>query len=116
MAPTCPTCGKPLDALALDPETTPFVCRSCARGWWQAELDAQALHDPVTGDFGRATNDVLEASLKERATARARGTCARPDTLPLLSPEALASLPNLQLATGFRNQVQAEQKRRGGKS
>ena len=67
---TCPGCGANLDAVALDPDSAPFACQGCSRGWWRAELTRAARlawnvplrchDDPV----------VVIRALDERDTAR----------------------------------------------
>lgn len=112
-APPCPLCGKPLLAVALGADTAPWLCLGDARGFWQAELDAANLLDPVGRHFGKATAAVQAAMLAERDTAVVRGTSARPDTLPLLTDDQLTQLVTVKdLAAGFVGQVKAEQQRR----
>lgn len=110
--PRCPACGGELLAVALGADTPPWLCPRDSRGWWQAELDSAQFFNVHRRDYGRATEHVLAAAEEERGTAEVRGTSARPDTLPLLSDDALADLSTRQLAAGFVAQVKAEQQRR----
>lgn len=112
--PRCPLCGGELLAVALGPDTAPWLCVRDSRGFWQAELDATALLNKRRRDYGNATRDVLDAVHDERASADVRGTSVRPDTLPLIPDDQLTDLTTRQLAAGFVAQVHAEQARRKG--
>lgn len=110
--PSCPSCGGELIAVALGPDTAPWLCTRESRGFWQAELDSAGFFNPRRRDYGRATEHVLADVEEERATSTVRGTSARPDSLPLLPDAVLTDLSTRQLAAGFVAQIKAEQSRR----
>lgn len=77
--PTCTNCGGPLELLEPppNPDTPPFLCARCARGWWPAEVTAPAreLWRPMLRSFDagdRADLEVRLRALTDRDTARAR--------------------------------------------
>lgn len=65
----CPNCGRALATVTLGADTPPWLCQQCARGWWNAELDAQASWNPLVRDFGDQTWTVLAAVDQERAAS-----------------------------------------------
>lgn len=51
----CPNCGKKLTVLVgIEPDSAPYACFDCVRGWWPAEMTpkARACWDPVTRSHG----------------------------------------------------------------
>lgn len=68
--PPCPNCGEKLTVVQGDRQTSPWLCRPCARGWWQAEVDASHLWRHSHRDFGDATAKVLAACDQEQAGER----------------------------------------------
>jgi ribosomal protein L37AE/L43A len=50
---TCPHCGRSLLPVTR-PETAPWLCLECHRGWWSAELTVAAkdAYRPEYRDFG----------------------------------------------------------------
>lgn len=44
--PRCPNCGEKLEAIDLDDQTPPWICRPCVRGWWDTEIDNAKEWDP----------------------------------------------------------------------
>jgi len=69
--PVCPSCGRELVAIALGPDTPPFLCAPCSRAWWQAELDNVTSWRNVERDFGDDTERVARASEAERGQQHA---------------------------------------------
>lgn len=71
--PSCPNCGKEVTAVSLDPDTPPWVCNPCARGWWNAELDPVAAKqwNPDDRSWGSpaASRKVQAACERERQDA-----------------------------------------------
>lgn len=82
----CPSCGRPLEVAAtrsLDPDTAPWLCNACRRGFWAAELSAEAraayrveFHDYGHGPAATAVRRAVQA---EWLHAHARGTSLRSD-------------------------------------
>lgn len=63
---TCPICGAALSAIATPPaDTPPWVCGSCCRGWWNAELTLQVRDhfDASLRCFDAATAEQLELEI-----------------------------------------------------
>lgn len=78
--PPCPGCGEPLQPVVTDdPQTPPWVCRECDRGWWNAELapDAARFYRPEFRDFGRGSQHVVRAAVAELADAVATDAARR---------------------------------------
>ena len=91
---TCPKCGGQLQPVALDPNTAPWLCPICSRGFWASELtnESRALHRPNHDDFGFAPV-ALRASVElEIADAQTRGTSLREDQFTLTPTQVLDSL------------------------
>lgn len=97
---TCPACGHPLQPVALDPDTAPWLCppTGCRSGWWVSELTTQARNAYRHGnrDFGFGPHrGAIQAQVElERVAARQRGTSALPEQLPLLPSAELTRLAN----------------------
>ena len=84
----CPICGRPLAPVVLGPETAPWLCAGCHRGWFAAELSAEARAGWVSGQrcfHWRLAARLRAAVDQEVAAARQRGTSVRPDQLRHLS-------------------------------
>ncbi len=80
-------------------------------GWWASELtaDARATYRHARHDF-RPAKPIRLAVEAERLLARQRGTSAVLEHLGLLSPDALAVLAGMRLATEFATAVEAARK------
>lgn len=72
--PTCPTCGRDLDAVDTTGRSTtpPYLCSPCVRGWWPAELEPEARDawDPITRSHVGPYAAVLEEKLVEDVLAQ----------------------------------------------
>lgn len=94
--PPCPSCGQPLTHVALGPDSAPWLCTPCARGFWQAELTpaARDAYRPRRHDWGLGDDalSIRQDVVVEARAARARGTSALPEYLVLLPADALAQL------------------------
>lgn len=69
---SCPICGAGLSVITSpDANTAPWVCVSCCRGWWNAELEPAivASFDPILRTWGDDTAIVLAAIDVEREEA-----------------------------------------------
>lgn len=62
----CPNCGSQLQRVSLDPDTPPWLCQLCARGWWQAEVDNSSHWRQAERDFGDNTHAVQAMAESER--------------------------------------------------
>ena len=80
----CPSCGRPLEVAPIQfgPDTAPWLCNACHRGFWSAELTVEArasyrtkFHDWGQGSPGAA---VRRGVLAERLHARAAGRPCAP--------------------------------------
>lgn len=101
-----PCCGAQLTPHAGTPDSTPWVCHGCHRGFWVAELraGARARYEAKTHTWGAGpeTNKLREDVDEERARAHARGTSALPEHLGLLEKAHIRMLKKLQLPDDFR--------------
>lgn len=74
---SCPNCGQQLQPVRdLGPDSTPWLCKTCARGWWPAELTpaARKAWNPQTRSFdGPAQVDIRLNTMIDRQRARERG-------------------------------------------
>ena len=107
----CPSCGAELIPHAGYPDSAPWICTREHRGFFVAELSAEArncyrplFHDYGMGDAGRK---VREAVAREVTDARDRGTSARTEHLGFLTNEHLEQLQRLPLSDDMRDQVTA---------
>jgi len=93
---TCPNDGAPLQPVALDPDTAPWLCNVCRRGWWVSELQtsARSAWRVQFQDFGFGDTmlSIREQVRQERVEAVTRGTSLRPEQLLVLPPEQLKGL------------------------
>jgi hypothetical protein len=108
---TCPSCGVEMIPHAGYPDSAPWVCTHCHRGFFVAELSAEArrayraeYHDWGYGDEGRKVRIAVQHELTE---AGIRGTSARREHLGFLTPEHLKQLYRLPLSEDMRQQVTA---------
>jgi hypothetical protein len=79
---TCPNCGGRLEAVRdQDPDTAPWLCGRCVRGWWPAELtdEARSAWSPHTRDFGPRRLEIMVAAWADRDAARQRGRSDLPE-------------------------------------
>ncbi len=95
----CPECGGLLLAVEDQPDTAPWLCDRCHRGFWSAELSDQPR----------------EAIDLEQMEAQWRACSLRPDQLRLLTAEELAVVPGRRpgLHPDFRAAIAAEIERKG---
>lgn len=111
----CPKCGRTLAPTALGPDTAPWLCNDCHRGFWAAELTVQArsLYRQRFHDFGlgRPGLAVRAAVVAEHGGAMDRGTSLRPDQLPLAHKDHLSGLRDV--SEDFAAAVAVELARRG---
>jgi len=106
---TCLNCGVEMIPHAGYPDSAPWICTHCHRGFFVAELSAKArkcyrplFHDWGFGDEGRAVRAAVQQELTE---ARERGTSARREHLGFLTPEHLEQLERLPLSAEFAAHV-----------
>ncbi|HET7386843.1 MAG TPA: hypothetical protein VFJ19_09310 [Nocardioidaceae bacterium] len=84
---TCPQCGGTPVAVVADAQTAPWLCETCRRGWWPAELDHAAAWRPGTRDFPHDVRRVLLPVLKGQvAAAHDRGVSVDVSMLADLDP------------------------------
>lgn len=92
----CPKCGQDLEPVALGPESAPYVCNTCHRGFWAAELTdvARDLYRPRHHDWGQGTpgQAVRRSVQTEWLHAHARGTSLRFDQLGMAHIDHLVGL------------------------
>lgn len=93
------------------PDSACWICTECHRGFFVAELSAEArlcyrplFHDWGSGEPGRKVRAAVE---REVAEAGQRGTSARTEHLGFLAPEHLEQLHRLPLSDAMRDQVTA---------
>jgi hypothetical protein len=113
---TCPNCGVEMTPHAGYPDSAPWLCAHCHRGFFVAELSPAArqayrplFHDWGMGAEGRAIREAVQQELTE---ARWRGTSARVEHLGFLESGHLEQLHRLPLSADMREQVTAAQKTR----
>lgn len=90
----CPKCGAQLAPVALDPQTAPWLCAGCHRGYWAPELSTRAREAFRHGhdDWGIARPEWLRLAVTaERDEAEARGTSLREDQFVHAPRELLAA-------------------------
>ena len=92
---TCPTCGGQLAPHVGLPQTAPWLCANCRRGWWLAELapEARKRFRPQVFDFGH-DGTVAAAVATELEAAIKRGNSVHPSMANL--PGVAAALAALQ--------------------
>ena len=94
----CPSCGAQLQHHVGPPQDTPWLCRACGRGWWNAELTPKAREAwrPHEKDHGGVDVDthlaIIEERHREHADAVGRRTSCREDHLPFLTAAQLDAL------------------------
>ena len=114
---SCPKCGKALQPVALGPSTAPWVCFGCARGFFAAELtaEARALYRPHHDDWGLGTAKIpLMAAVElEIADARARGTSLREDQFVHTPTDVLTTLAKRNINVTFKALLEAHLKNVG---
>lgn len=93
------------------PDSAPWICTRCHRGFFVAELSTEArncyrnlFHDWGYGEGGRNVRAAVEREVVE---ARHRGTSARTEHLGFLTDEHLKQLHRLPLSDDMREQVTA---------
>lgn len=93
---TCPNCGQLMEVVVLEPQSAPWVCRMCGRGFWCAELsdDARAMYRPEHNDwgFGAEAVQLRQQVTLEVVDAMVRGTSLRADLLPLVPRHVVEDL------------------------
>lgn len=115
----CPKCGKPLAPVALDPDTAPWLCNECHRGFWSAELTdvARARYRHRHHDWGQgAPAQAIRRSVQtEWLQAHARGASLRPDQLRAAHKDHLIGLRDsgLTFSDDFAEAVATELEARG---
>jgi len=85
----CPACGRlmTIPGIALvDPQTAPWLCQPCGRGFWHAECspDARAAYRPRHHDWGYGSVALRATVDQERAAARERRCSVLSELLPLV--------------------------------
>lgn len=114
----CPHCGNELTPIALGPDTAPWLCAGCHRGYFNAELtsEARARYRPAARDYGTGKGKVAirQAVELEVQAARLRGTSALPEHLPFLTVPNLRGVANLRgVQPDMAKAITAELTRRG---
>jgi hypothetical protein len=101
---SCPHCGALLEPYVGTPESAPWLCQNCRRGWFAAELtpEARKAWRPLEKDHHGLDHDAfmqidLDRHL-EIDEARKRNTSARHDHLALLRADQMVTL--LRFADG----------------
>ena len=111
---SCPKCGKALQPVALGPETAPWLCADCARGYFAAELttEARALYRPHRDDWGLGSplGTLVE---KEVADAHLRGTSLREDQFIHTPTDVLTTLAKRNINVTFKALLEAHLKNVG---
>lgn len=77
-------------AAIFDPQTAPWLCTPCGRGFWVAECseEARAAYRPQFHDWGYGASALRAAVRQECAEALRRKTSVHPDLEPLLDDDA----------------------------
>lgn len=112
---TCLICGHELQPHAGHPQSAPWLCLTCHRGWFVRELasDARGAWRTSYLDFGYTLSwDILPGCVQEVQEAIKRGTSARLDQLTQLSKVELQSLTRRKLLPSFAQAVKQELKKR----
>lgn len=115
MTPTCPNCANALLAVVGSPESAPWLCTACHRGWWPAELtdEARSTWNPMVRAFIRSDRAAARAAVAaDRSAALERGTSLLPEQLGSVSAEALAAVAGSAVAADVSDAVAAELARR----
>lgn len=104
----CLNCGINLSIHAGEPQSCPWVCFVCHRGFWVSELQARKYYRPVHFDFGHGLHlGELEKSKKlERDQALIRGASTLPEQIPMLVLSDLEFLLKRKLDPGFAQSIQ----------
>lgn len=92
---TCTNCGRGLQPVVLDPSTPPWMCFVCKIGWWVSELLPGVRGEWHGGSrsFRHKAVQGLRAAMDiEMKDAKARGSSARMEHLPLLGVNELTNL------------------------
>lgn len=110
----CPKCGRPLQPVALGPDTAPWLCNECHRGFWSAELTdiARGRYRPRHHDWGLGTpaTAIRHSVQTEWLHAHVRGASLRPDQLRSSHIDHLVGLRDcgIQMAADFTEALHAE--------
>lgn len=109
---TCPSCGSRLVAVLARPDSAPWLCEVCRRGFFVAELSREAVaawrlpeHDHGFGEVARMVRRDVKG---EVAAAYVRGVCVRGDMLaglPVGLLEALVGVWAARLSPAFLAEV-----------
>lgn len=118
---TCPNCAGPLLPVAGSPETPPWLCTGCHRGWWPSELteEARSTWNPLVRAFRPANRaDARAAVAADLDAAAKRRTSLLPGQVRDVSAEALAAVADGPLSPAMQSAVAAELARRkkGGRA
>ena len=108
----CPKCGKALMPVALGPDTAPWLCADCARGFFTVELteEARAQYRPDKDDWGHGTPATTLRSkvTDEWVKAQVRGSSLRHDQLDLVDKDTLSRLADAPVHPDFAAAVKGE--------
>ena len=70
----CPKCGGPLQAVELDWQTAPWLCKDCGLGFWNAQLTdhGRAMFRHTHNDHGHGPGPraIYAACIAERDARR----------------------------------------------
>lgn len=117
----CPACGRPLAPVVASPDSAPWLCHPCGRGWFAAEIANPGSWDPATGFHRRSTWPSVRAAIADETRAAARrGTSTVDEHLPLLTDRQLAAAAARLAAAAtaeaaaLGDKVRGEQRRRAG--
>lgn len=117
MRPSCPGCGSTLRPVAVNAATAPWLCSSCRRGWWPAELTpaARSAWDPArrTHGHGQVAQEIRAAVADDVTAARARGVSTLASQLRLLDDADLDRVKNLARGDLLARAQQEEARRSG---
>lgn len=104
----CPSCGAQLEPHAGHPDSAPWVCHNCYRGFWVAELQPFALriYDARAHSWQHPFDQQLRQRVEEeRAAAQVRGTSALPEHLGYLGKRQRKELLRFPLSRQFEKTV-----------
>lgn len=113
---TCLICGSQLQPVVLGPDSAPWLCHVCHRGYWVCELgdDGRRGWERKHRSFKGWAHVVLEPLRgAELEAARERGTSCLPEQLAMLQVAQLQALLK-QVREPFAALVAAAVKAKGG--
>jgi hypothetical protein len=107
----CPGCGGPLQPLALDAQTAPWLCDVCHFGFWATDLGVAARKQWHGQGFTHGADSAQMHSdrMAEFAVAVTNGTSLREDQIGIASVSVLQSaMASASITPAFKALVQTQ--------